>query len=167
MPCCSLICQGSSKGTCTIQASSWWLFTSGILARSGHQSGVSCAHACQVTHLSYSSTRGSGKDLVPSSSSELPASSQMKWLTFGPNSGSGSRSKSRRGGLAPLSSQILDPTREGYAQRRGQGSPPANPVASFASSSGYSPLAVMAPRVGMGVQPASSDGLAQPLYLTL
>ena len=127
MPCNALICWGSLKEACTFWTCSWWSSTSEILASSGHQSGILCNHAHQVTHLSYSSTRGSGEDLFPSSSSELPAGSWRKWSTSSPNSGSGSRLKSRRGSLASLSSLDPGPTGEGYTQRRGQGSPLAKP----------------------------------------
>ena len=105
MPCHSLICWGRSKEAHTFRANSWWSSRPGTSAKSGHQPGVSCTCACQVTHLSYSSTRGSGENPFLSSSSELPADSWRKWLTSGPNSFSGSRSKSRRDGLASSSSQ--------------------------------------------------------------
>ena len=42
-----------------------------------------------------------------------------------------------------------------------------NPVVPPALSPGPSPLALMTPRVGMGIQLASSDRPAQPLYLLL
>ena len=127
MPCHSLICQGSSKEACTFWASSWWSSTSEISASSGHQSGISCTHACQVTHVSYPSIRGSWEDLFLSSSSKLPASSWRKWSTSGSNSGSGSRWNPGEA-LWPLHPpQILDPTGEDYTQRRGQGSPLAKP----------------------------------------
>ena len=41
-----------------------------------------------------------------------------------------------------------------------------NPAVPPALSPGSSPLAVMTLRVGAGIWPASSDGLAQPLYLS-
>ena len=121
MWCHSLIHQGSSKEAHTFQASSWWSSTSEILASSGHQSGILCACACQVTHLSYSSTGGSGEDLFPSSSSKLPTSSWRKQSTSGPNSGGGSRSKSRRSGLASPSSPDPGPHWGGLHSKKGAG----------------------------------------------
>ena len=140
---------------------------SGIVASSGHQSGVSCAHACQVTPIFCTLLPGVLGNLVLSSSSELPASSWRKWSISGPNSSGGSRSKSRRGSLAPPSSPDSGPHWGDYTQRRGQALLLPNPGASPASSPGSSPLAVTAPRVGMGVQPALSDGPAQPLSYPL
>ena len=127
MPCCSLIYQGSLKEACTFWARSWCSSMSEISASSGHQSGISCACACQVTHLSYSSTRGSREDLLLSSSLELPASSLRKRSTSGPNSGSGSRSNPGEAVQPLCPPQILDSTGEGYTERRGQCSPPAKP----------------------------------------
>ena len=121
MPCHSVICQGSSKEACTFQASSWWSSIPGILASSSHQPGILCACACQVTHLSYSSTGGSEEDLFLSSSSELPAGSWRKQLTSGPNSGGGSRSKSRRGSLAYSSSPDPGPHQGGLYSKKGAG----------------------------------------------
>ena len=121
MSCHSLICQGSSKEAHTFWASSWWSSMPGILASSSHQAGISCAHAHQVTHLSYSSTRGSGEDLFPSSSSKLPASSWRKQSTSGPNCSSGSRLKSRRGSSASSSSCDPGPHQGGMYSKKGAG----------------------------------------------
>ena len=132
------------------QASPQWSSTSGISANSSHQSGISHACACQVTHLLYSSTGGSGEELFPSCSSALPAGSWRKQSTSGPNSSGGSRSKSRKGSPVSLSSPDPGP----------HWVPPV-------LSPGPSSAVVMTLRVGMGVWPASSDGLAQPFYLLL
>ena len=110
---------GKLKEACTFWASSWWLSTSEILAGSGCQSGILCAHACQVTHLSYLSTGGSGEDLFPSYSSKLLAGSWRKWSTSGPNFAGGSRSKSRRGSLASPSSPDPEPHQEGLYSKKG------------------------------------------------
>ena len=112
---CSLhICQGSSKEACIFWASSQRSSTSGISANSCHQLGISSACPCQVTHLSYSSTRGSGEELLLLSSLEWLASSQRKQLTSGLNSGGGSRSNSRKGSSAFSSSQVPGPHWGGF-----------------------------------------------------
>ena len=121
MPCHSLICQGSSKEASIFWASSWWSFTSGTSASSHHQLGILCTHACQVTHLSYSSTGDSGEDLFLSSSFQLPASSWRKQSTSGPNSGGGSRSKSRRGSLTSSSSPDPGLHQGGLYSKKGAG----------------------------------------------
>ena len=152
----------------TFWAGSWWSSTPGTLASSGHQPGILCTHALQVTYISYSSTGGSGEDLFLTSSSELPANSWRKWLTSGPNSGRASRSKSRRGGLASLSPP-RSWTPPGRAVFKGRGRaflrlhPAVPPVSSMRSSSAVIPT----PRVGTEVWPALGDGLAQLLYFLL
>ena len=112
---------GKFEGGHIFWASSWWSSILGTLASSCHQPGVSCAHALQVTHLSYSSTRGSGEDLFLSSSSQLPTDSWRKWSTCGPNSGRASRSKSRRDSLASLSSPYPGPLWGGLYLKKGAG----------------------------------------------
>ena len=122
MLCCSLICWGSSKVACTFWASSWWSLISGTLASSCHQLGVSCTQALQVTHLSYSSTGGSGEDLLLFSSSELPANSWRKQSTSGPNFGRSSRLTSKRGDLASSSSSDSGLLWGGLYWKKGAGS---------------------------------------------
>ena len=63
--------------------------------------------------------------------------------------------------------RLLGPTGEGCAQGNGQGCPLAKPCDISCFVPGTFSLVVTILRVGMGIWPASGDGLAQPLYLLL